>query len=132
MRAGRGLGMILDGKKRDSLMLQPFQGLIIQVNVGQFHIRIVHGWDVYGKAVILRGDLHPAGLQIFDRLVGSSVSEFEFKSGSAQGQSNDLMAQAYTKDGQPAQQVLNGSDDSRIGRWIPWAVGKQQAVRLKR
>ncbi len=105
-------------------MFHPFQGLIVQVDMGQFHVGVFHRLNVHGKTMILRGDLHPAGLQVFDRLVGPPVSEFEFKSGPAQGQSQDLMAQTDAEDGQHAQKILNRLNNPRIGGRISGSVGK--------
>ncbi len=81
--------------------------------------------------MILGGDLHPAGLQVFYRLVGPPMAEFQLEGGPPQGQAQDLMAQTDAENRQEADQVRGQCHDPGVGRRVSRSVGKQNAVRLQ-
>ena len=56
-------------------MLQAFDRPIIQINLCDFNIWIVHALDIHGKPMILRGNEDfPVG-QVLDWLIGPAVAE---------------------------------------------------------
>src|SRR3989338_755108 len=57
MRAGGIFRMVLHGKDRVLLVPESLEGLVIQIDVSQFHVFFAERVDVDHKAVILRGDL---------------------------------------------------------------------------
>ena len=59
VRAGGGLGMVLDAEDRGLAMAHPFDGAVVEVDVGDFDIRGKR-IRVHGKPVVLRGDGDPA------------------------------------------------------------------------
>ena len=85
------------------------------------------GFEVDGEAVVLAGDLHLAGAQVLDRLVAAAVAEFEFVSGSAHGEAEELMAEADAKDGFLADEFFEGGLDVGDGFGIARAVGDEDA-----
>jgi hypothetical protein len=52
---------------------------------------------VHREAVILRGDFHLAGFQIFHRLVAATMAELELERFSAECLTKDLVAEADAK-----------------------------------
>ena len=75
VRSGRGFGMILHRKNRQSFMTQTRNRVVVQVNVRYLDFRRqAFGFD--RKAVIMRGDFDFSGRQILDRLVAAAMSEF--------------------------------------------------------
>ena len=78
--------------------------------MGNFDCIRAKAIHIHGESVVLGGDLHLAGNQILDRLVGATVSEFQFVGTPAQSQTQNLVAQTDAEDRQPAQQVFDGLD----------------------
>ena len=70
--------MILHAINRLGFVTHPFDGLIIQVDAIDADLLGQRG-RIDGKPVVLRRNLHPAGLQIFDRLVGPRCPNFSLK-----------------------------------------------------
>src|SRR5450759_2405018 len=99
VRAGSGLGVVLDGSARDVEQLEALDGAVIQVHMGErggaevgFPAHGLIGRDralaagpERGEAVILGGDLHAAGLQVTDGVVGASVAEGQLEGLQADG-----------------------------------------------
>ena len=100
--------------------------------MGQLHRRVGNGRQVHGKAVILGGDLHPAGKLILHRLVGPPVPELELEGPTPQGQPQELVAQADAEHGLGAEalaDVVHGIGDR--GR-VPGTVAEDDAVGRQR
>ena len=57
VRAGRGLGVILDAEDRLAAVAEAFERLVVQVDVGDFDLVEVERIRVDGEAVIVGGDL---------------------------------------------------------------------------
>ena len=75
MRAGAGLGVVLDGESLFGFDANAFNGFIIEVDVGDFDIgAFLDVAAAHFEAVVLRGDLRLAGDEIFDRMIETSVS----------------------------------------------------------
>ena len=58
----------------------------------------------HGEAVVLGGDLDLAGAQVLDRVVGAAVAELELERAPAQGQGEQLVAEADAEDGHLAEE----------------------------
>lgn len=129
VRTGAGLWVILHRKDRQGPMMKPFQRLIIQVDVGRFHVRR-KGGRIDGETMILRGDLNSSGPTIKHRLVGATMSKLQLESLAAEGLTQKLMAEANPEDWLLADELPNGLDRviERLG--IAWAVRKEDAVWL--
>src|SRR3954464_2014976 len=89
VRAGPGLGVVLDGAPGDVEQRQALDRAVVEVDVAELGRAEVclpaHGL-VGGdgllaaraedrEAVVLRGDLDAAGLEVLDRVVGAAVAE---------------------------------------------------------
>ena len=98
MRPRRGFRVILHRKCLFTFYAYSFNALIIQVKMGDLHIRILsYRLRVHTKAMILRGDLAFAGDHIFYRVIQAAVSVVHLKSRDIICQCQQLVAQANTK-----------------------------------
>ena len=97
MRPGRSFGMILHAEDRQFLVTHSFDCAVVQVDVSHFNL----GGErlrIHGEPVILRGDRHFAGAQIFDRLIRAAMAELQFECRSAKRESENLMAETNPED----------------------------------
>ena len=70
--------MILYAEHRSFTVSHAFDGAVIEIDVGHFHIgRQTGGID--RKTMILAGDADLATAQIFDRLIATAMTKFEFE-----------------------------------------------------
>ena len=110
VRTGRGLGVILDAEDRQPLVPQPFEGLVVQVDVAGLDVGGQRG-GVDGEAVVLRRDLDLAGPLVADRVIGAAVAELELEGLGAERLAEELVAQADPEDRDAAR--LGGGPDQR-------------------
>ena len=97
MRAGGGLGVILNAEDRQALVPQALEGLIVEVDVARLDVGGQRR-RVDGEAVVLGGDLDLAGRLVADRVIGAAVAELELEGLGAEGLAEELMAQADPED----------------------------------
>src|SRR4030042_4367537 len=69
VRTRGGLGVVLNRIDGELLVAHPLQGPVVGVDVGQLHLRRIHGFDVYTEAVVLGGDGDRAPRQVLDRVI---------------------------------------------------------------
>ena len=69
--------MILYGENRQVTVGQPFDGLVIQIEMRYF-CRPFQRVGIHGEAMVLRGNLHFAGSPIDHGLVAAVMAELEF------------------------------------------------------
>ena len=89
MRAGAGLGVVLDGGAGDVLQHQALDRAVVEVEVGELggaevglpadrlvglDPRLAAG-PLDREAVVLGGDVDPSRRQVLDRVVGAAVAE---------------------------------------------------------
>ena len=84
--------MELDGIDIPVLVPESLHTALVYVDVRDCgHLRA----DALGAdhiAVVLRGDEHPAGVQVLHRMIGAPVAEAHLPGGSAGGQRHELMS----------------------------------------
>ncbi len=131
MRARRGLGVVLHGEGRELLVAQALQGVVVQVDMGEFHCGVGDGVQVHREAVVLAGDLHPAGEAVFHGLIAAPVAELELKGLAPQGQAHELMPQADAEQGLLPQAFAGIVDAVGHGRGVAGAVAQDNAVGVK-
>ena len=131
VRAGRGLGVILDAEDRLVAMAETFQRLVVQVDVRELDFVLVERVGVHREAVIVRGDLHFVRDLVQHRMIRAAMSELEFVGFAAQREAEDLMAQANSEDGLLSDQFANllRLKSQRLG--IAGTVGEENAVRVE-
>lgn len=81
MGARRRFRVILNAEERFLAVTDAFDGLIVQIGFVDLK-RSIHRLSIQGKPMVLGGDFHQAGIQVLDRLVGTSVSKLHFKGAS--------------------------------------------------
>ena len=76
VRSWRSIWMILHRKNRVCFVSHAFQGVIIEIDVGQFNPVTGDTFHVHTKTMILGGDAHLACCQILYRLITTPVTKF--------------------------------------------------------
>src|SRR6185437_3525935 len=132
VRAGRRLRVILHGEQRQRLVPQPFQRLVVQVNVRQFLLVDVDRIWIDGKVVIVRGDLYLARGVIAHRMVAAMMAKLQFVSAPAQSQPAKLVPQADAENRHSSHHLANRLDRiiHRLG--ISGSVRQEHAIWLER
>ena len=102
--------MILDAENRQAMVPEPFQSLVVEIDVAGLDLGR-QGRGIDGEAVVLRRDLDLAGLLVPDRMIGAAVAELELERASAERLAQELMAQADAEDGDAP--VACGRSDQR-------------------
>src|SRR6202521_5951748 len=109
-------------------MAEAFQGLVVEIDVGDLDVVLAERVGVDGEAMVLGCDLDPAVTQILDRMIAAAVAELQLVGLSAEGQAEELMAEADPEDrnlpDEMADVLLRVRDRLRIAR----TVGEQHAV----
>src|SRR5450755_4414522 len=77
VRARRGFGVVLNAENRFTAMPQTFYRIVVQIQVRDFHVRVLQGIGIDTEAVILRGDLYLPRSVVKNRMIRSMVAEFE-------------------------------------------------------
>src|SRR5258708_21186913 len=99
MRAGRGFRVVLNAENRFVLHSHAFTCVVTQVDMSSDDFAGIQAFTFHTKPMVLAGDFNLLGQGIEDRLVGPPMSELELVGLAAQGQSQNLVAQAYAEDG---------------------------------
>src|SRR5580692_3438779 len=106
VRAGRGLRVVLDRERGRVTQSQALHDAVVKVYVRDLS-RAEFGGErgaalpvtastarhFHREAVIVAGDLHPAGAQVLDRLVHAPVAEAQLVGAQAQGPAENLAAE---------------------------------------
>src|SRR5512136_2067646 len=121
--------MILDGEEREPLVSHPLRRVIIEIDLGQFNLFGVQRIRIDAESMILRGNHHLACSEIFDRLIGPSMSEFQFEGFSSESQTKELMPQTDPKNWFLSDQVANHLNGigNRFG--VAWPIRQNDSVR---
>src|SRR5579883_495560 len=107
VRAGSGLGMVLHAEHRMMAMAEPFQGLVIQIRVGEFDLVGVERIGIDREAVIVRRNLDPLSEFVANRVIRAAMAKLQLVRFSADSEAEELMAQADPKDGLFADELAN-------------------------
>ena len=126
--AGGGFGMVLHGEDGTVLEAESFDGLVVEVDLGDDGAVFFEFFPGGGEAVVLGGDGNFSGLEVFDGLVAASVTEFEFKGFCAEGVGDDLVAEADAKGGVMFDEFLDGGVGVGDGGGVAGAVGKEESL----
>ena len=77
VRPGGGFGVVLDAEQRQRLCRKPFQRLVVQVHVRQFHFVRIDRVRIDSEVVIVRRDLDLSGHIVAHRVIAAVMAEFE-------------------------------------------------------
>ena len=133
VRARRGFRVILHREHRPIAYAQTLERAIEQRQVRLLDLRR-QAVRADREAMVLAGDLHLAGGQILDRMVGAVMPELHLLGGAAERQRQHLMTQADAEQRLAArQELLDLRHREPPGRRrIARAVRQEDAVRLER
>ena len=122
--------MVLHGKERLLRMPQALYRPVVQVEMGDFR-PLLQRIDIDTETMILRRNLNPPGCEVHHRLVAPVMAEFELISLSTQGQTQNLVSQTDTEQGDFSHQsgdiVLSIGHRIRVAR----TVRQENAIRLE-
>lgn len=121
VRTGGSFRVVLDAKDRERFVSETRNGIVVEVDVGDFQI-IGEGIRIDGEAVVLGGDGDGFGLEVLDRVVCAAVTEFEFESFAAECAGDDLVAKADAEDRDFADEVADGAVGVVQGSRVAGAV----------
>jgi len=103
--------------------------VVVEVQVRQLDFFFFKRVHVHAEAVVLAGDFDLSGL-ILDGVIGSSVAELELIGFGAERQGENLVAEAYSENGDFAEQFANCLDGIVHGCRVAGAVTQKYTVRL--
>src|SRR5947209_7696852 len=83
---------------------------------------------VYGEAVVLAGDFHAAGVEVFDGLIAAAMAEFKFVGCGANRAAEELVAEANAENGDLAERTLDGGDGVVEDGGVAGAIADEEAV----
>ena len=122
--------MVLHAKNGLGFMPQAFDGPVIQIEAVDGHIG-GQARRVHGKAMVLGGDFHAAGFQIFHRLVATPVAKLEFEGFAAQRLAQNLVAETNAENGNAGGgEGLHFPDDVIQRGRVAGAVGEKNSRRF--
>ena len=122
VRPWRGFGMILDGEDGKVLMPHSFDRPVIEVHLCDFDLIGIERFGIDTESMVLGGDHYPAGLEVFDRLIGSPMAKFQFECPSTKGQALKLVAQTDAEDRFFAPQLTDRLNRIRHALWVARAI----------
>ena len=132
VRAGRGFGVVLDAEGRVVAMAEAFEGLIVEIDVGEFDVGGLRESGSTAKPWLCEVISTLLVSLIQHRMVGAAMSEFELVGLAAAGQAHELVAEADAEDGRAADELADVRDlgFERLG--IAGAVGEENSVGIER
>ena len=107
MGAGGGFGVVFDAKDGVVAVAHAFDGVVVEVHVGNGDVRIGEGVGVDTEAVVLRGDFDFVGGVIDDGVIGAVVAKFKFVGFAAEGKAENLVAETDAEDGDLADELFD-------------------------
>ena len=131
MGTGRGFGVVLHAEERQFFVAHAFVGVVVEIDVSDFHIAGRQRFGIDAESVILRGDFDFLGDQILHGMIGTMMPELQFESLAAQRQPAQLVTEADAKNGHAAHQLSNIFDRVADGLRITGAIREEDAVRLE-
>src|ERR1700694_1002807 len=99
VRTGRGFRMILHTEKRKRAMAHAFIGVIVQVDVGEYHLAGRQGIGSDNEAVVWGSDLDVPSAHVFYRVIRAMMAEFQLVGAATQSETAKLVAQANAEYG---------------------------------
>src|ERR1700728_758726 len=129
--AGAGFGVVLHAEERHGAVAKAFEGVVVEVDVGELDFGSVDGVRIDGEVVVVRGDLDLACIVAPDRMITAVMAEFELVGFPAEGEADELVAETDAEDGRASGEVANAflSVMDRLG--VAGAVREEDAVGLE-
>src|SRR5580658_4025825 len=123
--AGAGFGVVLHAEERQRAVAQAFEGIVVEVDVGEVDFGGVERLGIDGEVVIVAGDLDLAGVVALDGMIAAVVAELELVGFAAESEADELVAETDAEDGRAAGEFADAflGVDNRLG--IAGAVGEE-------
>jgi len=132
VRAGAGFGVVLHAEERQGAVAEAFESVVVEVDVGEVDFGGVEGVGIDREVVIVAGDLDLAGVVALNGMIAAVVTKLELVGFAAEGEADELMAQADAEDGCAAGELADALLRVDDGLGIAGAVGEEDAVGLER
>ena len=123
-----GFGVELERKGPLARVVEAFTGAVVDVDEAHHRPGIGQRGVVHGVAVILTGDIDPAGLEVLRRLVCAPVAELHLSCACAGGNGHHLVTQADAEGGQGVHEYLYLLYAVCVFGRVAGTVGKHDAV----
>src|SRR4029079_3667415 len=107
MRTRRRLRMILHTEQREIPVPHPFQRVVVQIDVGEFHFTLRQRIRIDSKIMVVRRDLDLPRVQLLYGMVSAMMSKLQLESFSAKRNSRELMPKANPEDRLTTHQASN-------------------------
>ncbi len=122
LRPGAAFRVVLDAEGRQGAVAEAFDRAVVQVALRDEEVARWYGGRVHLELVVLAGDVHPAGFEVLDRVVGAVVAVRQPRGRGAGGATHDLVAEADAEQRNPPERVacqLDGPvEDGRVTRAV--------------
>ncbi len=122
--------MVLHAENALAPVTETFQRLIVQVDMRDFDIVHVQRIRIHRETVIVRGNLHSLGQLIEHRVIRATMPELQFVSFPAEGEPQDLIAQANAKNRRLADQLAHIRDLTVQRFRVARPIRKKHAIRF--
>ncbi len=122
--------MILDARGSQVFGSDTLDRAVVQIDLGDFGFGTGQGIGIDRVAVVLRCDSYAAIGQVLHWMVAAAVPELEFERLSAQSLTENLVAEADTKQGLLVEQALYGLHDRLQPCGVARAWTEKNAVRI--
>src|ERR1700756_719551 len=113
-------------------MPQTFEGVVIQIDMGQVYLALLQRIRIDGEVMVVRGDLDLAVVRLLYRMIAAMVAELQLVTPAPKRETDQLVAETDTEDRllayQPPDVVLRVVQRLRVS----WPIGKEDAIRLER
>jgi len=106
IRSGRSLWVILHRECGQFFVTEPLDGIIVEVDVGDLNV-VWKRINISGKSMVLSGNGYFAITQVFDRLVASTVTKFEFVGAASKCVGEYLVTETDAKNWSFAEELFN-------------------------
>ena len=130
MGARTGLGVVLDAEGGRTVDGQTLEGAVVEAHVGLGHVR--HRSGFHREVVVLAGDLDAPGGSAANRHIATVVAEAHLEGPPAQGQGQQLVAEANPEDGNRADERPQRLHDRAGHRRVSRSVAEEHSVGLAR
>jgi len=124
--------MILHAEQGQILVAHAFVGVVVQVDVRDFDVARRERFRIDAETMILRGDFHLAGEQVFDRVIRAVMPEFQLECFAAEGEAAKLVPKADAEDWNASSKLSDIFDGVGDGFGVARAIGEKDASRPHR
>ena len=121
--------MVLDGHDGKLFVGETLDRFVVHVHVADFEAAVAgDGAGVDLEAVVLGGDVDAAGGEVLDGMIGAAMAEFQSAGGGADGEREELVAQADAGERIAADESADGFDGALGLFGITGPVNEHDAV----